>query len=76
MARMNLEASKRLLQLLAIMSHIHSKNEVLQTMFAECKCTINNRPITHVFDDPNDKISISPNDIFIRDSEKILTSPS
>jgi Family of unknown function (DUF5641) len=60
--------------LLTVMAHQRMNDEILLTVFAEVESIINNRPLTHVSDDHNDPMSITPKH-FLIGSPNLISSP-
>lgn len=57
----------------AILRDRHPTDEVLQTVFSEAEYIVNSRPLTHVSENPQDLVSICPNDILLGKSSEIMT---
>jgi hypothetical protein len=59
--------------LLAVMTHQRLNDEILLTVFAEVENIINNRPLTHVSDDPTDQLSLTPNHFLLGSPDSAST---
>lgn len=61
-------------------AHYRMTDEVLETIFCEIEYIINSRPITKLSDDPNDGVSLCPNQLLLNKSEQFcppcVTDPS